>query len=230
MSWLLRICFSLRPGPVKGWEGGGDRVTPHCVHRAPKNSLFHSPPSSSALAQPQPCPPCPILTFRGEEGAVQGAKGSPRVSRRPLPTPTPCEFVLQSSLASLPGLGVGELKLQLQTGWRPGAVYLKAPARPEPVVSLETSSRGKELGRAAKRCGVFSSFCPFSLPPPPFAPFSELLAEPANFEEVVAEWEKSGVRVLDFFFFFLISTFFPTLRGCSRRLLPVPRQPRAASS
>lgn len=65
------------------------------------------------------------------------------MSRRPLPTPTPCEFVLQSSLASLPELGVGKLKLQLQTGWQPGAGYLKAPARPEPVVFLETSAGEK---------------------------------------------------------------------------------------
>lgn len=225
MSWLLRICFSLRPGPVKGWEGGGDRVTPHCVHRAPKNSLFHSPPSSSALAQPQPCPRCPILTFRGEEGAVQGAKGSPRVSRRPLPTPTPCEFVLQSSLASLPGLGVGELKLQLQTGWRPGAVYLKAPARPEPVVSLETSSRGKELGRAAKRCGVFPLFAPSHYPLlrlHPSPSFSQNL-------RISKRWWQSGRKVVLgswIFFFFLDFNIFPH----PSRLQPPPPTCSAAAA
>lgn len=86
---------------------------------------------------------------------------------------------------------------------------------------------------------VFSFFFLFPssslLPSPPFAPFFGLHAEPANFEKVLAEWEKRGVGGLVCFFFFfffnfLISTFFLRLRGCSRRLLPVPQQPRAAGS
>ena len=48
----------------------------------------------------------------------------------------------------------------------------------------------------------FSSFSSFSLPPPRFAPFFELHVEPANFEEVLAEWEERGVRGLDLVFFF----------------------------
>lgn len=48
--------------------------------------------SFSLLSGSPVCPPSPVRAFRGAEGTVQGAKGSLRVSRRPLPTPTPCEF------------------------------------------------------------------------------------------------------------------------------------------
>lgn len=54
----------------------------------------------------------------------------------------------------------------------------------------------KELGKSCKAVWVFfPPFCSFSLSPPRSAPFSGLHAEPAGFEEVVAEQEKRGVGV-----------------------------------
>lgn len=62
----------------------------------------------------------------------------------------------------------------------------------------------------------FSLFLLLLITPSSVCTLFELHAEPANFEEVVAEWEQRGVRVWDlglffFFFNFLISTFSPTL-------------------
>lgn len=99
-------------------------------------------------------------------------------------------------------------------------MYLKAPAPPESVVSLETSAGAKELGKAAaERCGVFPLFL-LQFPSPPFAPFSGIRAQAANFEEVVAEWEKRGARgFLSFFsppfLSFLISVFCPALAAAA---------------
>lgn len=170
-----------------------------------------TPTSSPSLGSSSPVPraplPRPLITFfhsRERRELFRQRRGAP-VCLEGLSPPPP--RVSLYSLASLPGLGVGELKLQLQTGWQPGAVYLKAPAQPEPVVSLETSA-GEKRARKELQSGVgfflfFFLFPPSSLlPSPPFAPFFGLQAEPANFEKVLAEWEKRGVRGFGVFFLF----------------------------
>lgn len=178
-----------------------------------KNSSPPRPPPPLWAAPalfPAPAPPHPLTTFfhsRERRELFRQRRGAP-VCLEGLSPPPP--RVSLYSLAYLPGLGVGELKLQLQTGCQPGAVYLKAPAQPEPVVSLETSAGGKRA-RKELQSGVgffLFFFSPSSLlPSPPFAPFFGLHAEPANFEKVLAEWEKRGVRGFGvfFLFFFLIS-------------------------
>lgn len=67
--------------------------------------------------------------------------------------------------------------------------------------------RGKRARKELQSgVGFFLFFFPSSLLPSPlFAPFFGLHAEPANFEKVLAGWEKRGVRrfgVFSFLFFF----------------------------
>lgn len=202
-----------------------------------------TPTSSPSLGSSSPVPraplPRPLITFfhsRERRELFRQRRGAPVCLEGLSPPPSRVSLY---SLASLPGLGVGELKLQLQTGWQPGAVYLKAPAQPEPVVSLETSAGGKRARKELQSGVGFFLFFPFS---PLFFTTLSSVCTFLRASRRTCEFRKGASRVgekrcwgfgvffLFFFFNFLISTFFLRLRGCSRRLLPVPQQPRAAGS
>lgn len=215
--------------------GTGRRVTPYCIHRAAKNSPSLAPCLLPALGSPSPVPRGPFST-PGEEGAVRAAKGSPRVSRRPLPTPTPCEFVLLGILA-----WVGCWGAQIAaTNWLAARGRLFKSACSTGARSLFGNfCRGKRARKELQSgVGFFLFFCFFSFFPPFHHPLLRL--HPAsgftqNLRISKRCWQSGRKEVLgawiwSFFFFSSISTFSPHPRGCSLRLLPVPRQPRAAGS
>lgn len=59
-----------------------------------------------------------------------------------LSPPPPRVSFAAKLLGILAWVGCWGAQIAATTGWQPGAVSLKAPARPEPAVSLETSAGG----------------------------------------------------------------------------------------
>lgn len=152
--------------------------------------------SFSLLSGSPVCPPSPVRAFRGAEGTVQGAKGSLRVSRRPLPTPTPCEFCCKAPWHPCMGWVLGSSDCSYNWLAARGRLFKSACSTRARSLFGNFCRGVKRASKELQSCvGFFSFFVPFRYPRPRSAPFSGLHAEPAGSEAVVAEWETRGVRV-----------------------------------
>lgn len=129
--------------------------------------LLPVPPSTfSLLSEALVCPPSPVRAFRGAEGTVQGAKGSLRVSRRPLPTPTPCEFCCKAPWHPCMGWVLGSSDCSYNWLAARGRLFKSACSTRARSLFGNFCRGVKRASKELQSClGFFPFFVPFHYPP-----------------------------------------------------------------